>query len=100
AEDGIRDFHVTGVQTCALPILAGVKKAAISVRLFCVLNQQLNQRNCCRICCQGTNFRFWPCSGIRLRPSCTIKAPCSNPVPSERSEERRVGKTFRSYSSA
>src|SRR5690606_40264951 len=25
AEDGIRDFHVTGVQTCALPIyLAGI----------------------------------------------------------------------------
>src|SRR5439155_14209964 len=23
AEDGIRDGHVTGVQTCALPILAG-----------------------------------------------------------------------------
>src|SRR5690606_39666661 len=23
AEDGIRDFHVTGVQTCALPILGG-----------------------------------------------------------------------------
>src|SRR5690606_40028459 len=23
AEDGIRDFHVTGVQTCALPILPG-----------------------------------------------------------------------------
>src|SRR5690606_28531415 len=23
AEDGIRDFHVTGVQTCALPILCG-----------------------------------------------------------------------------
>src|SRR5690606_40323131 len=26
AEDGIRDFHVTGVQTCALPIL--LKRAA------------------------------------------------------------------------
>src|SRR5690606_39817699 len=26
AEDGIRDFHVTGVQTCALPILAQVEK--------------------------------------------------------------------------
>src|SRR6266700_5055313 len=25
AEDGIRDFHVTGVQTCALPISAVVK---------------------------------------------------------------------------
>src|SRR5690606_41131379 len=24
AEDGIRDFHVTGVQTCALPIWAGL----------------------------------------------------------------------------
>src|SRR5690606_39652510 len=24
AEDGIRDFHVTGVQTCALPILQDV----------------------------------------------------------------------------
>src|SRR5690606_12884460 len=24
AEDGIRDFHVTGVQTCALPILMGL----------------------------------------------------------------------------
>src|SRR5690606_40645638 len=24
AEDGIRDFHVTGVQTCALPILRAI----------------------------------------------------------------------------
>src|SRR5207302_7567832 len=27
AEDGIRDFHVTGVQTCALPILEQTLKA-------------------------------------------------------------------------
>src|SRR5690606_27157438 len=36
AEDGIRDFHVTGVQTCALPILisrAGSVRAVISVRM-------------------------------------------------------------------
>src|SRR5690606_38561066 len=26
AEDGIRDFHVTGVQTCALPILSVFKE--------------------------------------------------------------------------
>src|SRR5690606_39521290 len=25
AEDGIRDFHVTGVQTCALPISASIE---------------------------------------------------------------------------
>src|SRR5690606_39938057 len=30
AEDGIRDFHVTGVQTCALPILAVVIARLIS----------------------------------------------------------------------
>src|SRR5690606_39625426 len=29
AEDGIRDFHVTGVQTCALPICQGVATALI-----------------------------------------------------------------------
>src|SRR6266511_5902470 len=28
AEDGIRDFHVTGVQTCALPISRRVRPAA------------------------------------------------------------------------
>src|SRR5690606_40413629 len=33
AEDGIRDFHVTGVQTCALPILAGVFMIIIQVLL-------------------------------------------------------------------
>src|SRR5690606_40934855 len=27
AEDGIRDFHVTGVQTCALPILPAFRIA-------------------------------------------------------------------------
>src|SRR5690606_40516920 len=27
AEDGIRDFHVTGVQTCALPIFRDRKRA-------------------------------------------------------------------------
>src|SRR5690606_40057893 len=30
AEDGIRDFHVTGVQTCALPISLGLNEAALS----------------------------------------------------------------------
>src|SRR5690606_40045674 len=32
AEDGIRDFHVTGVQTCALPIFPGVTDAAEAFR--------------------------------------------------------------------
>src|SRR5690606_39877523 len=34
AEDGIRDFHVTGVQTCALPILF---KYFFSLRILVLL---------------------------------------------------------------
>src|SRR5207253_6346751 len=30
AEDGIRDGHVTGVQTCALPILATIIRLSLS----------------------------------------------------------------------
>src|SRR3989454_5268167 len=33
AEDGIRDYKVTGVQTCALPIL--VNSAMVSARISC-----------------------------------------------------------------
>src|SRR5690606_40648351 len=32
AEDGIRDFHVTGVQTCALPIWSHSRLAPASTR--------------------------------------------------------------------
>src|SRR5690606_40237737 len=31
AEDGIRDFHVTGVQTCALPICSFTSCASFSI---------------------------------------------------------------------
>src|SRR5690606_40784017 len=31
AEDGIRDFHVTGVQTCALPIWTWPRRAPANV---------------------------------------------------------------------
>src|SRR5690606_39701935 len=31
AEDGIRDFHVTGVQTCALPIFTEVPRPLVSL---------------------------------------------------------------------
>src|SRR5690606_40677278 len=32
AEDGIRDFHVTGVQTCALPISRQVRRTMPNAR--------------------------------------------------------------------
>src|SRR5690606_40366083 len=34
AEDGIRDFHVTGVQTCALPISALLQTGCSSVFFY------------------------------------------------------------------
>ena len=41
AEDGIRDWSVTGVQTCALPIYLGQSEALRSEAtvMHCVLNQ-------------------------------------------------------------
>src|SRR5690606_40603072 len=40
AEDGIRDFHVTGVQTCALPIsFGGVQLHALQVHALGVATQ-------------------------------------------------------------
>src|SRR5690606_40085941 len=35
AEDGIRDFHVTGVQTCALPSSVWARRSIISRRSGC-----------------------------------------------------------------
>src|SRR5690606_39679318 len=69
AEDGIRDFHVTGVQTCALPIY-GATQAAFADRLG-ISNSYLNQIE--------NNQR-----------------PVSAAVLLARSEERRVGKECRS----
>src|SRR5690606_40402910 len=34
AEDGIRDFHVTGVQTCALPILSSTVMLYIGLSIY------------------------------------------------------------------
>src|SRR5690606_39971824 len=80
AEDGIRDFHVTGVQTCALPIY------------------------------RARHGRVRACPApARVRPARHGPAPAAWPAPAHapapvarrsahahRSEERRVGKDSRS----
>src|SRR5690606_39770703 len=93
AEDGIRDFHVTGVQTCALPIYqTGVSHLT------------------------SLNIKKAPCSFLKGL-SCKIRhrptLPPVTAIPSalagltslfgmgrgrhrRRSEERRVGKEWRS----
>src|SRR5207302_8266201 len=41
AEDGIRDFHVTGVQTCALPISRVDAKWGTTKTVHCMRDDQL-----------------------------------------------------------
>src|SRR5690606_40438608 len=69
AEDGIRDFHVTGVQTCALPISTSNTKAV---------------------------WRRWRstiwCSTVPNVMCACLGGGTATAMVSKRSEERRVGK--------
>src|SRR5256885_10548033 len=81
AEDGIRDYKVTGVQTCALPILH-------SFVVHLDSNQELTQ---------GGRLE-----GLSLRPAwcwdqlTQLLCPQGTENTLSRSEERRVGKECRS----
>src|SRR5690606_40012628 len=76
AEDGIRDFHVTGVQTCALPILIlfGTRYTARGA-MPSITSSKLSKSTLTnlRSFILGSGWSGWP-----------LKSP--------RSEERRVGK--------
>src|SRR5437016_10915774 len=72
AEDGIRDWSVTGVQTCALPILNNTHKLPM-------------------MCSQP------PCRNMLvMRVSTAWGCPVRTRAGTVRSEERRVGKECRS----
>src|SRR5215475_6791765 len=43
AEDGIRDFHVTGVQTCALPIFGGLELELMKSACACPVGSPRDQ---------------------------------------------------------
>src|SRR5690606_40450819 len=73
ADDGIRDFHVTGVQTCALPISILMKSPGT---LFSRIGR--------------LSAAAWP-----IRPSRNSNVSLSSSR--RRSEERRVGKVWRGW---
>src|SRR5690606_40560370 len=88
AEDGIRDFHVTGVQTCALPISSRQRKPG----LFEVISYRINQGTI-RVSAAGMNNhtnRFVDHENMII---------FKNNI-QRRSEERRVGKEGRTRWSA
>src|SRR5690606_40343551 len=99
AEDGIRDFHVTGVQTCALPIsrVGGVRPARHSPEGSHVTE---------RILLTGAGGRIGTLLRPRMtRPGRVLRLHDRRPlepgpgVEVVRSEERRVGKEGREWAS-
>src|SRR5438874_8794646 len=78
AEDGIRDLYVTGVQTCALPILDAYRAGALD-RLLLVNAQFVNTMTQRPAVVQLLPIEALDTEGLQ-----------------ERSEERRVGKECRS----
>src|SRR5690625_6116017 len=83
AEDGIRDGHVTGVQTCALPIsgggfIGGLMTASAILVLYLVFDM--------KTITQAIPFNFTTIIGVGLLLAVSTGI---------RSEERRVGKECR-----
>src|SRR5207253_5471248 len=95
AEDGIRDGHVTGVQTCALPICPLADRAwrrGDPWRPRPHLSERDGRLICPRIAAAPPRPEpRWPTrpGGHRGRH------PAAGDVPTDRSEERRVGKGWR-----
>src|SRR5690606_40752689 len=95
-EDGIRDFHVTGVQTCALPIshqdclLEKITK--MKTILFLLISTLLAAVSCESQADQ--NSETWWINSAKM--DCVGVSPMSClQIQKGRSEERRVGKECR-----
>src|SRR5690606_40643861 len=96
AEDGIRDFHVTGVQTCALPISSGDRWRSSRAGRAAPSGRD-----------RGRARWRWSCAAFRgewSSPSSRERGGRPGPRGSRagagRSEERRVGKECRSRGGA
>src|SRR5690606_13095799 len=107
AEDGIRDFHVTGVQTCALPIFSPSSTSTAGSSPGCAPPATASPRTPCPAAptgsppgCTPTTARCGPWTASRWRAPPT--SPCRNrrrrpprrrppPGPPHRRMRRRTG---------
>src|SRR5690606_40401530 len=88
AEDGIRDFHVTGVQTCALPISScsrGREPRSALLRVGSTPSKNSLRKSALR----GASRRPYAWTSPIVNPS---NRAWSGLRKRSRSEERRVGK--------
>src|SRR5690606_39889595 len=94
AEDGIRDFHVTGVQTCALPILA-MRYGSMTIKKGL---QELVDKGVDEVLL----FPLYPQFAMATTETITVLAEKlrKEHFPNIRSEQRRVGKEGRTRSRA
>src|SRR5690606_39373428 len=96
---GIRDFHVTGVQTCALPIFVSIIPVDSLDEAIEVVNG-VQYGLCAAIFTQNVNNAFRAMqdiyTGILYVNAGTTGAEIHLPFGGTRSEERRVGKECRS----
>src|SRR5690606_40884696 len=91
AEDGIRDFHVTGVQTCALPICVALRWAEDGQRRAMTYRELMGLTNrIARVLVE--DMGLVPGNRVLLRGPNNVMMAASW----LRSEERRVGKECRS----
>src|SRR5690606_40736163 len=90
ADDGIRDFHVTGVQTCALPI--SVALAERVDRPSVALGRQLVRRQR-REPARDVGAQGGGACPVDIEP----RLPAEQRERCKRSEERRVGKGGRRW---
>src|SRR5439155_19050015 len=94
AEDGIRDGHVTGVQTCALPISRAPASAACFPRVGWTTRSTIGSEEspACRIMLYSVLRHATRDGGSEGPGRALTLGPgrCSR-----RSEERRVGKEWR-----
>src|SRR5256885_4895943 len=84
AEDGIRDYKVTGVQTCALPISTERERASIAREIHDDIGGSL------------TSVKFDVAWIARNAPEGGLREHALAALEMLRSEERRVGKECRS----
>src|SRR5690606_40641867 len=84
AEDGIRDFHVTGVQTCALPISLEIEVDDLHPQLFTGGDDLLGSIDVVRRHLRDVHQALDAVAHLDERTELH-----------ERSEERRVGKEWR-----
>src|SRR5205823_7555412 len=94
AEDGIRDKLVTGVQTCALPILLDQAVAVSSLLLD--REREMRPQRPGRAAHPGSGAGRAPSPGRRAARACGSRDQARRPT--RRSEERRVGKEWKSGS--